>query len=151
MPDRNHELSELGEIVLGDLQSADDGARAAFRQEFGRELSTFAESTTTALNLWSQFQDTLEEDDDRRLTVAAIMLTVISQNISSYKLFMYDYTVASGSLFRQVIEGVSLAFLCSAKSLTVLDRFIDNKYSTKNAVAELAKHAQKVHVNSGAM
>ena len=112
---------------------------------------TFAESTTTALDLWSQFRETLGEDDERRLTVAAVAFTAINQNISSYKLFMYGYTVASGSLFRQVLEGVSLAFLCSAKSLTVLDRFIENKYSTKNAVAELAKHAQKVHVSSVAM
>jgi hypothetical protein len=151
MPDRNHEIAELREIVLGDLQSTDEAARAAFRREFGEDLSTFAESTTTALDLWSQFRETLREDDQRRLTVAAVAFTAINQNISSYKLFMYGYTVASGSLFRQVLEGVSLAFLCSAKSLTVLDRFIENKYSTKNAVAELAKHARKVHVNSAAM
>jgi uncharacterized protein YbjQ (UPF0145 family) len=151
MPDREPEIANLREIVLSDLQSTDDGARAAFRQEFGGELSTFAESTTTALDLWSHFRETLRDDDERRLTVAAAAFTALNQNISSYKLFMSGYTVASGSLFRQVLEGVSLAFLCSAKSLTVLDRFIENKYSTKNAVSELAKHAQKVHANSVAM
>jgi hypothetical protein len=151
MSDRERELAQLREIVLRDLRSTDEGSRAAFAQEFGSEVSTFADSTTAALDLWSQFQDTLGDDDQRRLTVSAVAFTAINQNISSYKLFMYGYTVASGSLFRQVLEGVSLALLCSAKSLKVLDRFIENKYSTKNAVADLARHAQKAHVNRSAL
>jgi hypothetical protein len=115
------------------------------------EISTFADSTTTALYLWSQFRESLGDDDERRLAVAAVAFTAINQNISSYKLFMSGYTVASGSLFRQVLEGVSLASLCSAKSLTVLDRFIENKYSTKNAVTDLARHALKAHLKRDAI
>lgn len=151
MPDRASEAAQLREIVLQDLRSTDDGARAAFAQEFGNELSTFSDSTTAALDKWSQFRETLGEDDQRRLVVAAVAFTAINHNICSYKLFMSGYTVASGSLFRQVLEGVSLACLCSAKSLRVLDRFIENKYSTKNAVTDLARHAEKAHVNRTAL
>lgn len=59
--------------------------------------------------------------------------------------------MASGALFRQVLEGVSLASLCSAKSLTVLDRFLDDKYSPNKAVTDLVKHAEKVRVNRAAL
>jgi hypothetical protein len=110
MPNRERELTHLRELVFGDLESTDDGARAAFRQEFGGELSAFADSTTIALDLWNRFFETLSDDDQRRLTVSAVAFTAINQNISSYKLFMSGYTVASGSLFRQVLGGVSLAF-----------------------------------------
>jgi hypothetical protein len=150
MPERESEIAQLREIVRRDLRSTDDGPRAAFAREFGNEFSSFADLTTAALDQWSQFRETLGNDDQRRLVVAAVAFTAINQNISSYKLFMTGYTVASGGLFRQVLEGVSLALLCSTNSLTVLDRFIENKYSTKNAVADLARHADKAHVNRAA-
>lgn len=142
---------ELRELVLNDLRSKDDDARAAFDKEFGTELPAFADATTEALEVWSQFRDGIEDTDERRVAVTAVAFTAINQNISSYKLFMSGYTVASGALFRQVLEGVSLASLCAAKSLTVLDRFLDDKYSPNKAVADLAKHAQKVHVNRAAL
>ena len=151
MPDREREIAQLREIVLHNLQSTDDGARAAFAAEFGGELPTFADSMTSTLDLWSQFRETVEDTDERRVAVAAVAFTAINQNIASYKLFMSGYTVASGGLFRQVLEGVSLAFLCSAKPLNVVDRFIGNRYSTKDAVADLARHAQKAHVNRAAL
>jgi hypothetical protein len=127
--------AELRELVLNDLRSKDDEARAAFDKEFGDQLPVFADATVTALDVWATFRDTIQDTN---------------QNISSYKLFISGYTVASGALFRQVLEGVSLAFLCSAQSLTVLDRFLENKYSPNKAVADLAKHAKKVHVNRAA-
>jgi hypothetical protein len=151
MPDRTSEIAKLYTIVLGELKSTDEGARTAFDREFGDRLPIFAQSMSEALDRWHLFRDPIADDDQRRLTVSAILFTALNQNIISYKLFMTGYTVASGALFRQVLEGVSLGFLCSAKSLTVLDRFIEDKYSTKNAVAELAKHAQKVHVNRTAL
>jgi hypothetical protein len=151
MAELGRETVHLREIVLNDLRSKDDDARAAFEREFGGELPAFVEATTAALDLWSQFRDTIDDADERRVAVTAVAFTAITQNISSYKLFMSGYTVASGALFRQVLEGVSLAFLCSAKSLTVLDRFIANKYSTKNAVADLARNPKKAHVNRAAL
>lgn len=150
MAEDQSERMELRELVLNDLRSKDDEARAAFDKEFGDELPKFATATTAALDAWAQFRDTIQDTDERRVAVTAVAFTSINQNISSYKLFMSGYTVASGALFRQVLEGVSLAFLCSAKSLTVLDRFLENKYSPNKAVADLAKHAKKVHVNRAA-
>jgi hypothetical protein len=151
MPEPKRETAPLREIVLNDLRSTDDEARAAFDKEFGGELTAFAEATTAALEVWSRFRDTIEDTDERRVAVTAVAFTAINQNISSYKLFMSGYTVASGALFRQVLEGVSLASLCAAKSLTVLDRFLDDKYSPSKAVADLAKHAEAARVNRAAL
>jgi hypothetical protein len=151
MPEPERETAHLRDIVLNDLRSRDDEARAAFEKEFGSELPAFADATTAALDAWSRFRDTIEDTDERRVAVTAVAFTAINQDISSFKLFMSGYTVASGALFRQVLEGVSLAFLCSAKPLTVLDQFLENRYSTNKAVGDLAKHAQKAHVNRAAL
>jgi hypothetical protein len=88
----------------------------------------------------------IAEDASRQLSVAAIAFTAHNQNIMSYKLFMTGYTVASEALFRQVLEGASLALVCSAKSLTVLDRFMEGTYSPSKSVSDLAKHAEKVSI-----
>jgi hypothetical protein len=64
---------------------------------------------------------------------------------------MSGYTVTSGSLFRQVLEGISLALLCSTKSLTVLDRFMNDKYSVNSAVGDLVKHSKAVQVKTEAV
>ncbi len=143
--------AELREIVLNDLRSTDDAVRAAFDQLCGRDVPAFVDATTEALDLWSDFRDTIDDTDGRRIAISAITFAAINLNISSYKLFMSGYTVASGSLFRQTLEGVSLALLCSAKGLTVLDRFVADKYSIKTAVANLAKNAKKAHVNRRAL
>lgn len=148
---RRKTASELREIVFNDLRSNDDAARAAFEREYGNYVPDFVDATISALDLWGQFRDTIDDTDGRRITISALAFTSINLNISSYKLFMSGHTVASASLFRQVLEGVSLAFLCSAKSLTVLDRFIEDKYSIKKAVTEIAKHAKRAHVNRRAL
>jgi len=147
MPGANRARAGLSEIVAIDLRSKDDGARAAFDKEFGGELDAFAEAATAALDVWAQFRDTIDDADERRVAVTAIAFTAINQNIMSFKLFMSGYTVASGALFRQVLEGVSLASLCAAKSLPVLDRFLKDEYSANKAVTDLPKYGKAVGVS----
>jgi hypothetical protein len=151
MADKEREGASLRELVLQDLTSKDEDSRRAFDNEFGPEVPAFADATTKALEVWSQFRDPIEDTDERRVAVTAIVFTAVNQNISSFKLFMCGYTVASGALFRQVLEGVSLASLCAAKSLTVLDRYLDDKYSPNKAVADLEKHAEAARVNRAAL
>ena len=138
-------------LVAEELRSADAGSKAAFLAEFGDSESEFAEAMGVALDKWTTFFDSLSDHDKRAIAVSAITFTAINHNISSFKLFMAGYTVASGSLFRQVIEGVSLALLCSAKSLTVLDRFMMDRYSVSNAVNDLVRQFKTVHVKSEAV
>jgi hypothetical protein len=142
--------ADLRELVLNDLRSRDDAARAAFSEQFDANLRDFGEATVAALSAWSHFREEIDDTDERRVAVTAVTFTAISQNISSYKLFMTGYTVASGALFRQVLEGVSLACLCAARSLTVLDRFLANRYSANRAVTDLARHASAIRVNRDA-
>jgi hypothetical protein len=142
----DNSAARLYELVSLDLHSLDAEAKAEFFKVFGNDAECFSHETATALGTWEKFRESLDDNDERGLAVAAIAFTAINQQASSFKLFMSGHTVASGSLFRQVIEGVALTLLCSAETLTVLDRFMADKYSTKNAVKDLVKNAKVVHV-----
>lgn len=146
-----NDLAHLRTIVLQDLESGDEGAKRAFHNEFAAQLPAFVNDTAAALTKWSNFLERLDDNNVRGIRVAAIVFTTINHQATSYKLFMSGYTVASGSLFRQVLEGASLALLCSIKTLPVLDRFTDDKYSPQNAVQDLTKHRKKALINDGAM
>jgi len=60
------------------------------------------------------------------------------------RLFLSGYPIAAGNLSRQVVEAVALALLCSSKQLTVLKRFIEDEYSSNDAVPDLLRHYEKL-------
>ncbi len=93
----------------------------------------------------------MDGTDTHHIAVSAISFTAINLNISSYKLYMCGHTVTSRSSFRQVLEGISLAFFCSAKDPPVPDRCIANQCSIKNAVTDLKQNADWARVNRRAL
>ncbi|CAE6701514.1 hypothetical protein [Paraburkholderia aspalathi] len=137
--------------ILRDIGSPDNDARGAFCEHFRAEIDEFATYMSVALNKWGEFFDGVPEDDERRRAVVAILFTTINLNVTSFKLFMSGHTVAAGGLFRQVIESVALALLCSAKDLPVLGQFMDDQYSSSNAVAHLVKFRKAAHVRKDAL
>jgi hypothetical protein len=133
------------------LESTDFGVRAEFRNHFQREEKAICGATATAASMLSLFTAWLRHDDIDRIRVVGMLNTALILQLSSFKLFMFGQTVASGALFRQVIEGVSLAFLFSVKSLPFLGRYEANKYTGKDAVRDLKRHAEIARVNSRAL
>ena len=67
------------------------------------------------------------------------------------KLFLSGNVVSAGNLYRQVVETMALALLCSSKKFDFMDRFIANRYSTNNAVNDAIRHATKIGVNKNAV
>jgi hypothetical protein len=144
-------VSQLRKLIMADLQSPDSEARSEFFRHFGAEAEEFAMHTAIALDKWTSLHDAVPEDDLRRLSTVAILFTAINLHSSSFKLFMSGHTVAAGGLFRQVLEAVSMALLCSAKGLNVLDRFLEDKYSTNDAVMRLVRNHKNANVKPEAV
>ena len=69
-------------------------------------------------------------------------------HIHSMVLFLSGYMVAAGSLSRQAIESIALALVCSEKDLGILERFMEDRYSTDRAVRDALRHAEKLTLNS---
>ena len=75
------------------------------------------------------------------------MYTAITLHILSIKLFLSGNPIAAGNLFRQVAETISLAILCSEKYLGILERFMEEKYSTSDAVMHALRHSERLGLN----
>jgi hypothetical protein len=133
------------------LESTDFGVRAEFRKHFQREEKAISVATATAGSMLSLFTAWLRDNDFDRIRVVGMLNTALILQLSSFKLFMFGQTVASGALFRQVIEGVSLAFLFSVKSLPFLTRYEANTYTGKDAVRDLRRNAGVACVNPHAL
>lgn len=67
------------------------------------------------------------------------------------RLLLTGYIVAAGNIQRQVLETIALALLSSCKTLDVCSRFTEDKYSVKNAVRDVLRHADKINANKGAL
>ncbi len=81
--------------------------------------------------------DSGAEDDARLAYVSALVLTAITLNVNSLKLFISGQQVAAGNLLRQGLEAIAVALLCSSKDLDVLPRFMAGKYSTNHAIRDV--------------
>ncbi len=138
---------DLRALVIADLHSPDSDARAEFFKHFDAQATSFAAHTAIALDRWAVFHNSVAEDDIRRRPIVAILFTAINLHSSSFKLFMSGHTVAAGCLFRQVLEGIATAVLCATKELPVLDRFLEDRYSTKNAVIDLVRQCEIAKVS----
>jgi hypothetical protein len=99
---------------------------------------------------WRSFDNEVM-GDERRGYVSALVYTAITVHILSLKLFLSGHTVAAGNLFRQVIECIALALLCSGKDLDVLARFMEDKYSSKVAIRDVIRQYKKLSLKDDAL
>jgi hypothetical protein len=99
---------------------------------------------------WRSLDDGVKRDE-HRAHVSALVYTAITLHIQSLKLFLSGQTVASGNLFRQVIETIALALLCSGKDLDVLKRFMENQYSSTVAVRDVLRQHERLSLKGDAL
>ena len=122
-------VEQARETILKELTSDDSEVRSDYLKLFEADAKAFADAMAQAFMKWRTFDNEVK-DDERRVHVSALVYTAITLHILSLKLFLAGQTVAAGNLFRQVIESIALALLCSGKDLDVLKRFMEDKYSS---------------------
>ena len=135
--------------ILKQIMSDDADVRADYLKHFESDIEKFSEAMAPAVVNWQSLH--AEVKDDKNLgQVSAWVITAISLHTLSMKLFVSGHTVAAGNLFRQVVETIALALLCSAK-LDVLDRVRNGKYSTSKAVEHLLRQAKHIGIDEEAV
>ena len=133
-------LEQARTKILTQITSDDSNVRADYLKHFQSEIETIASAMAEAVINWQSLHADVK-DDENFCFVSAWVITAISLHILSTKLFVSGHTVAAGNLFRQVVETIALALLCSAK-LDLIDKVRNNKYSTNNAVKDLLRQAK---------
>jgi len=143
-------VEQARETILKELTSDDSEVRSDYLKLFEADAKTFADAMAQAFMKWRTFDNEVK-GNEKRAHVSALVYTAITLHILSLKLFLSGQTVAAGNLFRQVIESIALALLCSGKDLDVLKRFMEDKYSSTAAVRDVLRHDKKLSLKGDAL
>lgn len=143
-------VEQARETILKELTSDDSEVRSDYLKLFEADAKTFADAMAQAFMKWRTFDNEVN-GNEKRAHVSALVYTAITLHILSLKLFLSGQTVAAGNLFRQVIESIALALLCSGKDLDVLKRFMQDKYSSTAAVRDVLRHDKKLSLKGDAL
>jgi hypothetical protein len=144
-------FDEARETIYKELTADDLGVRIEFLKLFDFEANTFAAHMARAFINWRTFDESAKGDEAREM-VSALIYCAITSHVLSFRLFFSGHIIAAGNLFRQVIEAIALAFLCSAgKQLDVLRRFMEDKYSSAIAVDQLLRNASRLSLKDDAL
>jgi hypothetical protein len=143
-------VEQARETILKELTSDDSEVRSDYLKLFEADAKTFADAMAQAFMRWRTFDNEVK-GNEKRAHVSALVYTAITLHILSLKLFLSGQTVAAGNLFRQVIESIALALLCSVKDLDVLKRFMEDKYSSTTAVRDVLRHDKKLSLKGDAL
>ncbi|WP_206998996.1 hypothetical protein [Trinickia mobilis] len=133
-----HSAEEAKRMIYSEITGSDQDAASAFLARYGKQSERFAELMAQAMIDWEALIAKAEHNEKIGL-VANLVYCAITLHIQSMKLFLSGHIIAAGNLSRQVTEAIATALLSSGKTLPVLDRFVEDKYSTQKAVAEVQK------------
>lgn len=136
-------LAEVQDRILIEITSDDRDVRNEYLERFEAQAKTFSAAMAEALIVWRSIDDHVGKNE-RLAYVSGLVYTAITLQILSMKLLLSGQPVAAGNLFRQVLESIATALLCSSKDLDVLRRFIDEKYLTNNSVRDVLRHRNRL-------
>jgi hypothetical protein len=141
-------FEEAVEVIRRELTSDDAEVRAEYLAHFAADVERFTTAMAQAVMEWRGIDTGI--GDVPRAYVSGLVHTAITLHIVSFKLLLSGHLVPAGNVFRQVIESIALALLCSSQELTVLQSFMDGEYSSKNAVRDVVRNWKKLGLLEGA-
>jgi uncharacterized membrane protein len=143
-------FEQARDTIRRELISDDEEVRGEYMKAFHASVETFSDAMAKAVLVWRSLDATVK-GDERRAHVSALVYAAFTLHILSFKLFLSGHIVAAGNQFRQVIETIALALLCSSKDLDVLTRFMADQYSTNDAVTHVLRHAKQLGLKPDAL
>lgn len=142
-------FEDARKAIRTELTSDNAEVRADFLKHFETDVERFSDAMACAFGNW-QTLDAEVKGDENRAYISALVFTAVTLHIQSMKLFLSGHVAAAGNMSRQVVETIALALVCSSKELNILDRFIEDKYSSNDAVRDALRHCDKLGINKEA-
>jgi hypothetical protein len=136
--------------VFAEITRDSRAVRHEYLRTFAEEVQQFSDVMGDVLGRWLEAFAALPEDDPKR-KVLSLAYVSMSLHVASMKLFLSGQQIAAGNVMRQVVESIALTFLCSSKELDILQRFDNDRYSTKNAIRDVRKNVAKLKLKSNAL
>jgi hypothetical protein len=142
--------AEAREAIYSEVANDDPEVRLAFLGHFRSEVETFSDTIAESVVLWRTLLDKGVKDQERAYISGLVHASITLQTLSM-KLLLSGQMVAAGNAFRQFLESTCMALLCSSKQLNVLQRFMQDQYSTSKAVTDVLRHWQKLGLVKAAL
>ncbi len=136
-------FEEARDKIFAEVTRDDPEIRADYLKHFESEAKEFSEIMARVMQTWLKEHGDAQ-GNEKRVQVFALVFTAIHLHIGSMKLVLSGNTVAAGNLFRQTLETIALALLCSGKDLDILDRFNNDKYSTNDAIRDVLRNIDRL-------
>jgi len=137
-------------IIEAEILGDNAEVKRRFLNHFNKELNDFIRAISEAYDRWRLFDVDLRNDEGRA-HISSMIFSVINNHIISMKLLVSGYIIAAGTAERLVLEYIAMAFLSSQPRLEYLKRYMDEKYSTKNAVRDVLREHKKLGLDKEAL
>lgn len=138
-------MKEIQSKIRNEIIHEDKEVRDQFLKNFSSHVDEFISEMAVTFQKWRSFDDTIQGEKDKA-AISAILYSAIALHIASMELMLSGNIIAAGNSQRQVLESIAMAFLCSGKSLDVLNRFMNQQYSPNKAIRDVIKHASKLNL-----
>ena len=126
--------------------------REQFREKYSSELEQFITLMTNAFEEWAKLDKILtKKKTEPDAYISALLYTTLHSHVMSLKLFISGLFVPSGNTQRYAFESVALAFLLSRPSLGIVERYMDDKYSTNKAIRDVVRNHENLSLNRDAL
>lgn len=99
-------------VVVGELFDCDEAVRKQFQDRFSAQAVSFSEAIAPAFARFQRFSEEGKYCEQTAL-VCAFVHGILDDLVTSMKLLLTGKLSASGNLFRQAIEGICMAIMCS--------------------------------------
>jgi hypothetical protein len=136
-------FEEARKKIFAEITTDDPEVRAEYLTRFGTEAKEFSKVMAQVMQTWLKEHGDAQ-GNETRVQVFALVFMAVYLHIGSMKLLLSGNTVAAGNLFRQTLETIALALLCSGKDLDFLDRFNKGQYSTSNAIRDVLRNVDRL-------
>ena len=136
-------------VLFGD---EDQHIRDQFIKSYSKEVEQFVVLMTQAFEEWSRVDKILtKKKTEPDAYITALLYAALHSHVVSLKLFISGLLVPSGNTQRYVYECISLAFLLSRPSLGVVEKYMNDKYSTTKAVRDVVRNHEILKLNREAL
>ena len=122
------------ELLAGDIEISNQ-----YLSRYPDQIERFAESMAVACRAWKDFDETVQENE-QRAHISSLIFGALSLHLMSTKLLIWGLLIPAGNTMRQVLEIISMALLASRPGLGFLDRYASGRYSTNCAVHDVIKN-----------
>ncbi|AJC19627.1 hypothetical protein RO07_02460 [Pandoraea pulmonicola] len=137
------------QAIWREITEDDPAVRAAFIRHFRPELERFSVAMSIAHQTLHEHTTAIGDNGDMHIKLPAdFMRACLFMHTQSTRLLTSGHLAPAGNTFRQVLEALSMAMLCSDRQLQVARDYSKYQdYSTNSAVGKLFEKCSRWGMN----